>query len=198
MKQVIFDVETKLTFDAVGGYYPEKLGISFIGAIERDGFPEESDVVETRHEFFEQDLEKFWPILESADVVIGFNSDGFDLPTLIPYYRGNIRKLPSLDLLARIKSSINRRISLDSLAQQTLGTKKSGNGLDAIKYFQEKQWEKLAHYCMKDVSITRDLYDYGRVNGKILYLNHWNNLVDAPVDFSYTPKPKAGVQMSLL
>ncbi len=45
MKQVIFDVETKLTFDAVGGYYPEKLGISFIGAIERDGFPEEEGVV---------------------------------------------------------------------------------------------------------------------------------------------------------
>jgi DEAD/DEAH box helicase domain-containing protein len=198
MKQVIFDVETKLTFDAVGGYYPEKLGISFIGAIERDGFPGEKDVVETEHQFFEQDLEKFWPVLESADVVIGFNSDGFDLPTLIPYYHGNIRKLPSLDLLARIKSSINRRISLDSLAKQTLGTKKSGNGLDAIKYFQEKQWDKLAHYCMKDVAITRDLYDYGRVNGKILYLNHWNNMVDAPVDFSFAPKPKTGVQMSLL
>lgn len=197
MKQVIFDVETKLTFDAVGGYFPEKLGISFIGAIERDGFPEDEEVVETEHKFFEQDLEKFWPILESADVVIGFNSDGFDLPTLIPYYHGNIRKLPSLDLLSRIKSSINRRISLDSLAKQTLGTKKSGSGLDAIKFFQEKQWEKLAHYCMKDVAITRDLYDYGRVNGKILYLNHWNNVVDAPVDFSFSPKPKAGVQMSL-
>lgn len=198
MKQVIFDVETKLTFDAVGGYYPEKLGISFIGAIERDGFPGEEGLVETEHRFFEQDLEKFWPVLESADVVIGFNSDGFDLPTLIPYYHGNIRKLPSLDLLSRIKSSINRRISLDSLAKQTLGTKKSGSGLDAIKYFQEKQWDKLAHYCMKDVAITRDLYDYGRVNGKILYLNHWNNLVDAPVDFSFAPKPKTGVQMSLL
>lgn len=198
MKQVIFDVETKLTFDAVGGYYPEKLGISFIGAIERDGFPEEEGMVETEHRFFEQDLEKFWPLLESADVIIGFNSDGFDLPTLIPYYHGNIRKLPSLDLLARIKSSINRRISLDSLAKQTLGTKKSGNGLDAIKYFQEKQWEKLAHYCMKDVSITRDLYDFGRVKGKILYLNHWNNVVDAPVDFSFAIKPKIGVQMSLL
>lgn len=198
MKQVIFDVETKLTFDAVGGYYPEKLGISFIGAIERNGFPGEEGLVETEHRFFEQDLEKFWPVLESADVVIGFNSDGFDLPTLIPYYHGNIRKLPSLDLLSRIKSSINRRISLDSLAKQTLGTKKSGSGLDAIKYFQEKQWDKLAHYCMKDVAITRDLYDYGRVNGKILYLNHWNNLVDAPVDFSFAPKPKTGVQMSLL
>lgn len=198
MKQVIFDVETKLTFDAVGGYYPEKLGISFIGAIERDGFPEEEGMVETEHRFFEQDLEAFWPVLESADVIIGFNSDGFDLPTLIPYYRGNIRKLPSLDLLARVKASINRRISLDSLAKQTLGTKKSGNGLDAIKYFQEKQWEKLAHYCMKDVAITRDLYDYGRVNGKILYLNHWNNVVDAPVDFSFAVKPKTGVQMSLL
>ncbi len=198
MKQVIFDVETKLTFDAVGGYYPEKLGISFIGAIERNGFPEDEGVVETEHRFFEQDLEKFWPLLESADVVIGFNSDGFDLPTLVPYYRGNIRKLPSLDLLSRVKASINRRISLDSLAKQTLGTKKSGNGLDAIKYFQEKQWDKLAHYCMKDVAITRDLYDFGRVHGKILYLNHWNNVVDAPVDFSFAVKPKAGVQMSLL
>ena len=38
MLQVIFDVETKKTFDEVGGFFPDRLGISFIGACVREGF----------------------------------------------------------------------------------------------------------------------------------------------------------------
>lgn len=198
MRQVIFDVETKLTFDQVGGYYPEKLGISFVGVIEREGLPENDPASETVHQFFEKDLDKLWPILQMADVVVGFNSDGFDLPTLKEYYPGDLKKLPSLDLMSRIKDSINRRISLDALAEQTLGTQKIGSGLDAIKYYQEQDWDNLAKYCIKDVEITRDLYDYGRQQGHVKYKNRWNNIVTSEVDFSFTTTPKAGVQMSLV
>ncbi|MFC1654116.1 ribonuclease H-like domain-containing protein [Patescibacteria group bacterium] len=192
MKQIILDVETIRTFDEVGGYKPEKLGVSFVGAIERDGFDGKGKELE----FFENDLSKLWIILESADVVVGFNTDGFDLPVLQPYYPGKITDLPSLDLMARIKDSVGHRISLDAVAMKTLGTQKSGNGLDAITYYQNGELDKLAQYCLKDVAITRDIYDYGREKGVVKFLNRWNELVEAPVDFSFEKK-NDGTQMTL-
>jgi DEAD/DEAH box helicase domain-containing protein len=195
--QIILDVETQRSFDAVGGYYPEKLGVSFVGVIHRQFSSPHQLSSEKRYELFESQLEELWPLLETADVIIGFNLISFDLPTFIPYYSGDIKKLPALDLLVRVKDSIGRRISLDSLAQETLHTKKTGHGLDAIRYFENQEFDKLAHYCMKDVEITRDLYDFGLKEGYVSYKNHWNNLVKAPVDFSFTT-PHSALQMSLV
>jgi hypothetical protein len=58
---------------------------------------------------------------------------------------------------------------LDSLASATLGQKKVGNGLDALKYFKAGQMDKLKEYCLEDVRLTRDLYEYGKRHGKLLY-----------------------------
>jgi DEAD/DEAH box helicase domain-containing protein len=196
--QLIFDVETQKTFDDVGGYFPEKLGISFIGAIERFGYPGEPDCHEISHELFEEEISKLFPILESVDVIVGFNSDGFDLPAVSAYYSGDLKKLPSLDLLTQIKLAAGHRVSLDAVAQHTLGTRKSGHGLDAITWYQNGELEKIRHYCMKDVEITRDLFDYGRVNGKVKFLNHWNNPVEIAVDFIPKIKPSTGTQLGLL
>ena len=193
MRQVVFDVETIRTFDEVGGYKPAELGVSFVGAIVRDGFTGKGE----KMEFFEKDLPKLWGVLESADVVIGFNSDGFDLPALQPYYKGRVADFPSLDLMAKIKDSVGHRISLDAVAGETLGTKKSGNGLDAIAYYRDGELRKLADYCMKDVQITLDLYDYGRVNGVVKFLNRWNELIEAKIDFSVTASNGGGMQMTL-
>lgn len=192
MKQIILDVETKKTFDQVGGYNPGLLGVSFVGVIERDGFLGKG----REHRFFEKDLNKLWPLLESADVLVGFNTDGFDLLTLEPYYTGKISELPSLDLLSRIKESVGHRISLNAVATETLGTEKSGSGLDAIRYYAEGELDKLADYCMKDVEITRDVYDHGREKGFLKFLNKWNDLVEAKVDFSFELE-KPGTQMTL-
>jgi DEAD/DEAH box helicase domain-containing protein len=198
MRQLILDVETQKIFDDVGGYYPEKLGVSFVGVIERIGFPESGPVREKRYEFFEADLPSLFPLIDQADVIVGFNVLGFDLPTLTPYSHLDIASLPVLDLLKVIKDQAGKRISLDAVAKITLGAQKSGSGLDAIKYYQTGQLQKLAAYCMKDVEITRDLYDYGRTHHHIKYLNHWNNPVALPIDFSFTPPTKSGTQLSLI
>lgn len=194
MLQIILDVETKKTFDEVGGYFPDRLGISFVGVCVREGFSGKGEM----QEYFERDLPKLFPLLEEADVVIGFNIDGFDMPTFTPYYSGDISQIPTLDLLARIKSSAGHRISLDSVAQETLGAGKSGNGLDAIKYYQTQQWDKLSAYCLQDVAVTRDVYDYGLQKGNVKFKNKWNRLIECPVDFSFSPQKNTGVQMSLI
>lgn len=194
MQQVILDVETKKAFDQVGGFFPDKLGVSYVGVCVRDGYEGPGEMMG----FFEDDLPKMFPILEHADILIGFNIIDFDLAALRPYYSGNMGNWPVLDLLNRVKDSTGHRVSLDSIATQTLGTQKSGSGLDAITYYEKKEFEKLAKYCNKDVEITRDIYDFGRTKGSVKFMNKWNRLIEAKVDFSFAPKVDAGVQMTLM
>ncbi len=194
MRYIFLDVETKKTFDEVGGFFPEKLGISFVGIVIRDGM---SGKGEPRG-FFENDLPDLFPILETADVVVGFNIDGFDMPTMIGYYSGDITQIPTLDVMTRIQDSVGHRIGLDAVAHETLGVGKSGNGLDAIKYYRTGQLDKLRDYCMQDVAVTRDIYDYGLAKGKVKFRNKWHRLIECDVDFSFTPDKNNGVQMSLI
>lgn len=194
MLHVFLDVETKRTFDEVGGYFPEKLGISFVGVSIREGFSGKGEM----KGYFERDLPQLFPLLEKADVVVGFNIDGFDMPTLIDYYSGDISQIPTLDIMDRIKDSIGHRIGLDAVAKETLGIGKTGDGLDAIKYFKTGQLDKLRDYCLQDVAVTRDVYDWGLQKGAVKFRNKWNRLIECPVDFSFIPKRNAGVQMSLI
>lgn len=194
MKQVILDVETKRTFDEVGGGFPDRLGVSFVGVCLRESLSGQGQLLR----YFEKDLPDLFELLTRADVIIGFNIDEFDLPTLDPYTKIDTNQLPTLDLLTRIRDSAGHRIGLDAVAQATLGVGKTGHGLDAIKYYRNQEWEKLAQYCLQDVAVTRDVYDYGLKQGLVKFKNKWNRLVECSVDFSYEPPKNNGVQMSLL
>ena len=194
MMELILDVETKKTFDDVGGFFPDKLGISFVGVCVREAPGQKGKMLS----YFEKDLPDLFPLLEKADVVIGFNVDGFDMQTFLPYYNGNIKDIPTLDVMTRIKKSVGHRISLDAVAHETLGIGKSGNGLDAIRYYNSGNFEALEKYCIQDVAVTRDVYDFGLKNGYVKFRNKWNRLIQAPVDFTFTSQKESGVQMSLI
>ncbi len=194
MLQVILDVETKKTFDQVGGYFPGRLEVSFVGVNVRDRDGEKGEM----RSYFEDDLPDLFPLLERADVVIGYNIDGFDMPALAPYYTGDIEAIPTLDIMDRIKDSFGHRIKLDSVAKETLGAGKIGDGLDAIKYYNNGQLDKLEKYCIQDVRVTRDVYDHGIKNGKVKFCNKWGRLIECKVDFSYSPEKNDGVQMALV
>lgn len=194
MLQVVLDVETQKLFDEVGGNFPDRLGISFVGVCVRESYTGSGQM----QGYFEEDLPDLFPLLEKADVIIGFNIDSFDMQTLAPYYSGDITQLPTLDLLTKIKESTGHRVKLDSVAQETLGIGKSGDGLDAVVYYRNGDLEKLRDYCLQDVAVTRDVYDYGLKHGLVKFKNKWNRPIEAQVDFSFTPQRHAGVQMSLL
>src|SRR3990172_8455261 len=194
MLQVILDVETQKIFDEVGGYFPDRLKISFAGINVRSGYGEAGEF----RSYFEKDIPKLLSLLEKADVIVGFNIDDFDLPTFTPYYNGDVSRFPTLDIMKRIKNSTGHRVGLDAVAKETLGKGKIGNGLDAIKFFKQKQWDKLEKYCLQDVKVTRDLLDYGYSKGQVKFRNKWNRLVITPVDFTYTPKKHTGIQMNLI
>lgn len=158
---VILDIETKHSFRQFDD--PKKLGVSV--AVIYDYNDSQGKV------FFEKDLGKLFSILESASYIIGYNSRSFDIPVLQGYYPGDVSHFSQFDLLEDIREKLGRRLALNDLISATLGKKKSGHGLMAIDYYNEGKFEELKKYCLDDVMLTKELFDYGVRTGEIYYLN---------------------------
>lgn len=161
MRKVVFDIETRNIFQDVGSNDPRDLDISLVGVYDSE--------TDSYSSYLQEELPKLWPILEKTDLLIGFNSEHFDIPVLDKYYPGDLTKIKSLDLLKEIRAVAGRRMKLDQLAEGTLGVNKSGHGLDAIVWWKQGEIEKIRKYCLDDVRITKDLYDYALANKKLIY-----------------------------
>lgn len=106
------------------------------------------------------ELPRLWKTLEETDLLVGYNSDHFDIPILNKYYPGDLAKIQSLDLLKEIYQVLGRRVRLDAVAEGTLGVNKSGNGLEAQRWWYDGKKEQVKQYCLKDVEITKKVLDY--------------------------------------
>ena len=161
MRKVVFDIETKNIFSDVGSTDPARLDISVVCIYDYQ--------TNSFKSFLENEISKLWPVIERADMLIGFNSDHFDIPLLNKYYTGDLTKIRSLDLLKEIKKSFGRRIKLDQIAEGTLGERKSGFGLQATEWWKKGEVEKVVEYCLKDVQITKDVYEYALKNQELKF-----------------------------
>ena len=160
--KIVLDLETKKSFEEVGGdINKDQLGVSLCGvySYDRDQF----------RAFKEEEFKELGEWLKNASLIIGFNSKSFDFTVLQPYFKFKLAKLPHLDILEEIYHALGHRLKLDSVAHSTLGEGKSGSGLDAIWYYKNNDWDKLAKYCLDDVRITRDVYEYGKKHGHLWY-----------------------------
>lgn len=156
MRKIVFDIETKNTFQDAGSADPSSLEMSIICIYDSE--------TDSYSSFLEEELTKLWPIIERADMLIGYNSEHFDIPIMNKYYHGDLTKIKSLDILNEIKNALGRRVSLDQVAEATLGKKKNGHGLQAIKWWKEGDIDSLRKYCLEDVKITKEIYDYALKN----------------------------------
>lgn len=161
-KRIILDLETKKTFDDVGGKNQiHKLGISVVGIY---------DYASQSYEcYVEKDFGKLQNRLIDCSLLIGFNHVYFDMPVLQPYLSIQTQQIPMFDIMLDVQKRIGHRVGLDSIATATLGTGKIGSGLDAIRYYNEGRWDELKAYCLKDVEVTKNVYEYGLKNKKIFY-----------------------------
>jgi DEAD/DEAH box helicase domain-containing protein len=181
MSKLVLDIETKRSFNEVGGRANfHKLGVSVVGVYHYEG----DKFACYREEHFD-DLAKH---LKNAEEIIGFNLVGFDWPVLAAELGEWVRDLPTLDLMLEAQKVLGHRISLDSLAKATLGTSKIGSGLDALEYYRVGDWQKLERYCLEDVKITRDLYEYAKRDGQLYFNKAGQN---APVAMSFAESPLA-------
>lgn len=160
MRVVVFDIETANTFPGLARAL-DRLEISVVGI-----YDSETDAYST---YLKEDFAKLWPILENAELLVGFNSDQFDIPLLNRYYPGDLTKIRSLDLLSEVYAALGRRVRLQSLAEATLGKSKKGDGLKAIEWWRQGLVEKVREYCIEDVRLTKELYEYALKNGSLKY-----------------------------
>lgn len=171
--KIVFDIETKNTFREVGSNDPADLDISLVGIF---------DTADNSYQsYLEDELGELWKRIENTEMLIGYNSDHFDIPLLNVYYPGNLNRIKSLDLMKELKNAAGRRIKLDDVAGATLGIKKSGHGLEAIRWWKNGEIDKIREYCLMDVKITKEIYDYVLTN-KMLKYNEGSTVRDVILD----------------
>lgn len=186
--EIVIDIETQNTFRDVGDRDVRGLKISVVGVYT---YANDHFVIYT-----EDELSKLWPLLEHADRIIGFNHRAFDMRVLNNYYAGDCTRFPLLDMMEEVVRVLGFRPKLNDLVEGTLGKGKSGNGLDAIRYWKEGNIVQLKHYCLDDVRLTRDLYAYGKEHGKLIYRQQFAQDRVIPVTFGASLK-KAAVHLTL-
>jgi len=173
---VFFDLETKRGSAQVGWSRISSMGLSLaITYSERDGY----------QTFLHPQVESLISYLKSADAVVGFNHVKFDYKVLSAYTEEDLSALNNIDMCLIIYNKIGRRIKLDNLAHGSLGRRKSGDGLDAIRWYKEGRIDLIEEYCREDVAITRDLYYLGCDKGYVSYLDQ-ERIIDVAVDWSYS------------
>ncbi|MCL2789945.1 MAG: DEAD/DEAH box helicase [Desulfobulbus sp.] len=173
----VFDVETQKSAQEVGGWHRADLmrisvAVLFEGAAQRFTV------------FAEDNIGALIERLRGLDLVVGFNNKRFDNKVLSAYTNHDLGLLPSFDLLEAISGQLGYRLSLDSVAATTLGRRKEGDGLAALRWFKQGEMDKLAAYCRKDVEITRDLFLFGLRQQYLLFRNKAGQEVRLPVDFA--------------
>ena len=161
---VVLDLETQKLFSEIDRGKRHLLRVSVVGIYDygqKDYFT-----------FEEKEISKLEPFLQNASFLIGFNIRDFDLEVLKPYLISSLEHLPVLDLLEEIEQVRKHKVSLQSVAQATLKEGKSGSGLEAVQLFKEGRIVELKKYCLDDVRITKDIYEYGKDSGKVFFLSN--------------------------
>ena len=164
MSILFFDLETQNAIDDVGGrgnLQQLKMSVGVTYSTADNAF----------HRYTEANVQDLIAALKSAERVVGFNLLDFDYEVLRAYTSDDLRAVPTVDLLAHVRRAAGFRVGLDALASATLNVKKSGHGLQAIQWWRAGELEKLFVYCEQDVDVTRRLYEFGRANKYVQFLD---------------------------
>src|SRR5512136_2081447 len=173
---IVFDLETQNSFDDVGGYRNTRALKMSVGVTW-------NSADQAFHRYAEQDIPALIAELQSASLVVGFNILTFDFEVLAAYTAEPLGKLPTADMLDHIYRKLGFRVKLDDLARATLNAQKSGDGLDAIRWWRAGEIEKLYSYCEKDVDVTRRLYEFGKKNRYVQFYDRRYKLQRVPVNW---------------
>lgn len=175
--KLILDIETQNSFQDIGGKANlSLLKISLVGAY---WYPENKFMV-----FMADELDKLKELIIKAELVIGYNLLGFDYPVLESHLKNfSFNNIKTLDILNEAQKYLGYKIRLEDVAQGSLHTGKGGSGLDAITMWKNNRLEELKKYCLQDVALTRDVYEFGRQNNHIKFKSSWLTY-DIPVSWT--------------
>ena len=157
-----FDLETQRLATEVGGWQNKHLMRVSVAVLYESAS-------ESFRVYREDEISKLIRDLSELDLVVGFNVSRFDYEVLKAYTPFDFSRLPTFDILQEIHQRLGFRVSLDHLAEKTLGKAKSAEGIQAVRWFREGQWEDLIDYCKQDVLLTRDLFRHAVEKGYLVY-----------------------------
>ncbi|MEK7105224.1 MAG: ribonuclease H-like domain-containing protein [Patescibacteria group bacterium] len=187
--EVVLDIETQNTFEEAGAYDHTLLKISVIGVY----FYETDEYIC----YEEAELPKLWKRLETAGRIIGYNTKGFDYNVMNVYYAGDFQTFPSLDLLEVIAKSLGFRVKLDDVAHATLGHGKTAHGLQAVEWWKQGKIQEIKDYCLSDVKVTKEVYEFGKKYGIIRYYDRLGVLHEVPVDFKEKVEAAPNINLTM-
>jgi DEAD/DEAH box helicase domain-containing protein len=171
-----FDLETQRLADEVGGWGNVHLMRLAVGVV----YDKNSNGFEV---FAEEEVENLIERLRGFDLVVGFNVKRFDYRVLAAYTGFDFRQLPTFDILEDIYQRLGFRLSLGHLAEQTLGKAKTADGIQAVRWLREGKLDAVVDYCRDDVTITKDLFDFGLSHGYLVYKTRDGQAVRLPVNW---------------
>ncbi len=165
-----FDIETKYLADEVGGWDKSgEMGISVATSYDSG--------TGQYYSFEESNIGELIDQILNAGLVVGFNQLRFDYRVLAAYSDADFWSVPSFDMLVAVTATLGHRLKLDRIVQATLDAKKTGDGIQAVKWFREGEIERVKEYCLNDTKITRDIFMHGCTKGYLLYFDdqhaHW-------------------------
>ena len=188
MKGLVFDIETSDVFNNEKRN-PEDLTLAVVAVY---SYPDDAYTAYTQ-----ETLPDLWEVMRNIDTLIGFNNNHFDTPLLNKYAPMDLTKeYDSIDLLESVRQSLGRRIRLDWIAEGTLGINKSGDGLQAVEWWKQGKVEEVKQYCIDDVRITKDIFDYALKNEELLY-NDLGSVHTIPVDTSQWQREESAEDASV-
>lgn len=181
---VYFDLETQRSFGDVGGASNKsKMSVS-VGVTY-------STARGTYEIYPENEMELLGEELVRADVVVGWNHLQFDYPVLQPYIFHTLSEQTlNLDMMLDLEKRVGFRLKLDSVASATLGTGKTADGLDALRWWQQHKktgdfapLRKIAEYCAFDVKVTKCIHEYALKHGLLKYDDRSGRIAEISVDW---------------
>ena len=105
-----------------------------------------------------------WLRKENDGLLISANGKEFDLTFIFmrAFIKGlsfrNMKFILKFEHFDIIKDITDKKISLNNLARLYGFKLKSGDGVNAIKLFEDIKLEELMEYCMNDVKLTEQVY----------------------------------------
>lgn len=159
---IYFDVETQRSAQEIGGWnYIERLGLALAVTY---------DTRDNNYKIYnEASVTNLVEVLHAADLVVGFNHLNFDYRVLSAYTETDLQSLPNFDMHAQLWEDERLRVGLNKLGQYTLGSGKTADGLDSIRWWRLGHTDKVAEYCKQDVALTKDLFLHACNKGYLLY-----------------------------
>lgn len=175
-KVLIFDLQTKLSYDDVGG----KIGINKMGVAAAGLY----DCLTNKFRLYHEDnIQTLIQDLFSSTLVFGSNLKRFSYKVLSGFSNNDFSTLKTIDLLDYFKKKLSFKPSTEGLCLGTLGKKKAIiTDIFVPRLYKQGKIDEINALCEKNVLDLKEFYDFGKERGFVFFTDdsgqRWKISVD--------------------